>query len=268
MLNWKRPKQNQDKTNELETEPSVVGPGTDNLPLIFLHMYKAGGTSIRRYLRAQHPEANVVYLEGYIPKLKEWQAQPENARHSVDLLLGHQYFGNHEYLRPGATYLTFLREPVDRVLSFFHYVRRMPDHYLHNHGFNMESTVAQAIERTNCVEFDNLQVRMLNPQPKHKVIPFGQVTEEMLEVACNNLRCIHESGFVGVVEQMDAGLNELRRTFGWDPSKITRANVSENRPGVEWHDKTDIAAIRDLNQLDHVLYALAEELFCSRLSDS
>ncbi|MFI4914904.1 MAG: hypothetical protein ACIAS6_00175 [Phycisphaerales bacterium JB060] len=237
------------------------------LPLIFLHMYKAGGTSFRQYIRAQYPDAHVQRVEGNIADLEAWQQQPEDIRHGIDLLLGHQYFGNHRFLRPGATYLTILREPIDRVLSFYHYVERMPDHYLHQHGFEEGMSIVEVINSSRCVEFDNLQVRMLNPQPEYPPA-FGSVSEDMFEVACENLRYIHQHGVVGIIEQLDDCLKVLQRRYGWEPSKITQANVTKSRPPVEAHDDASLNAIRELNRYDEQLYALAKEMLGAQLVGS
>lgn len=247
-------------------EQLLSNPTPDCLPLIFLHMYKAGGTSFRQYIRAQYPIATVKHIEGYIPDLVEWQRESEEERHRIDLLMGHQYYGNHEYLRPHATYITMLREPIDRVLSFYHFVEREPDHYLYDYGFVKGMSVIEMIEGTQCIEIDNVQVRMLNPQPEEPPA-FGTVSEEMLETACHNLRAISKRGFVGVVERMGECLRLLQHRYGWNPAHITRANVTAKRPPVDAHDEASLAALREYNRYDMRLYAFAEELLSSEMAE-
>ena len=237
------------------------------LPLIFLHMYKAGGTSMRRFIRQQYKAAKVVEVNGSIEELVRWREQPSEERRAVDLLLGHQFFGNHEYLRPDAKYLTVLRDPIERVISFYYYVLRKPGHYLYRYGFEDHMSLRGMFENTRCIELDNLQVRMLNPQPAYNP-PMGEVDEHMFQVAAENLKYIASHGIVGVVERMPELLEVLQRDEGWDPSKMVRANVTTDRPEADSLDEATLDIVRKHNRFDTKLYDLAAQLFEARLMSS
>ena len=241
-------------------------PSPDCLPLIFLHMFKAGGTSLRKFIRDQYPRSHAVEVNGSIADLQAWQSRDERERHDVDLLLGHQYFGNHTFLREGASYITVLRDPIERVVSFYYYVLRMPDHYLYRYGFSPDMSLRDMYEQTNCIELDNLQVRMLNWQPEYPPLK-GSVDEAMFDVACENLWYIHDHGFVGVIERMPQFLRLLETELDWDASAMTRSNATKDRPAVDAIDPRAIELVREWNQFDLRLHELAEELFESRLAD-
>jgi hypothetical protein len=230
-------------------------------------MYKAGGTSMRKLIRDQYPQADVVEVDGAIPELEAWRAQQETLRHSQDLLLGHQFFGNHDFVRPGASYITVLRDPIERVISFYYYVLRMPDHYLYRYGFEPQMSLRELYEKTRCVELDNLQVRMMNPQPTHHPV-MGSVDDRMMEIAERNLRYIADHGVVGVVEHMPELLEVLERDEGWDVSTMTRSNATARRPSAESLDPETLDIIVRSNQYDIRLHKLATELFQERLHRS
>src|SRR5206468_6211437 len=55
----------------------------------------------------------------------------EQRRRHIRVVRGHLYYGLHEFLPQGATYITMLREPVARFLSSYYFILRRPLHPLH-----------------------------------------------------------------------------------------------------------------------------------------
>ena len=222
-------------------------------PLIFVHMFKAGGTSLRRVIRKQFHEAKVCLLNGNFAESNAWRALPQEERDTFDLVIGHQHYGHHEFLSQRASYMTMLREPVDRVLSFYFYVKRFKDHYLYNHGFTDETALEEFVENERFIALDNIQTRLLNQQPvKHH--PFGSVDEEMFAVALANLERIER---VGVVERMDEFLEVLRVAEGWTIPEAPVKNRTDNRPKVGDQPEAVLERIRELNQFDIRLHEAA-----------
>lgn len=226
-------------------------------PLIFVHMFKAGGTSLRRVIRKQFPDARVCLLNGNFNESNAWRSLSQHERDKFELILGHQHYGHHEFLSKPASYMTMLREPVDRVLSFYFFVKRYKDHYLYNHGFNDETTLEEFVESKRFIALDNIQTRLLNPQPK-KHHPFGTVNEEMFEVAAGNLQRIER---VGIVERMDEFLGLLRIAEGWTIPVAPVKNRTENRPKADDQPEAILERIRELNRYDILLHEAARERF-------
>ena len=56
---------------------------------------------------------------------------PEGRRRRLRVVRGHLFYGVHECLPQGATYITMLRDPVARVLSAYYFVLRRPLNPLH-----------------------------------------------------------------------------------------------------------------------------------------
>src|SRR5258708_6171808 len=93
-------------------------------PLIFLHIYKTGGLSLRnlilRSCRGQKywdtglGEVTSLQWASYLNKLREL---PPHELASCRLFMGHMPFGLHQVLPEGARYVTFLRDPVTRMTS-------------------------------------------------------------------------------------------------------------------------------------------------------
>ena len=99
--------------------------------LIFLHIPKAAGTTLNRIFRRRYRKSDIYMFDGSYEKLDTFKKLPPERRRQIRLLCGHMPFGMHKYLLRLADYITILRDPVDRIVSHYFYVRRKTTHYLH-----------------------------------------------------------------------------------------------------------------------------------------
>ena len=53
---------------------------------------------------------------------------------------GHLNFGVHQYLNKEFEYLTFVRNPINRIVSFYNFVSRTQGHRLHESATNLSLT--------------------------------------------------------------------------------------------------------------------------------
>ncbi|MCH7791319.1 MAG: sulfotransferase family 2 domain-containing protein [Planctomycetes bacterium] len=226
-------------------------------PLIFLHMPKAGGTTLEGIVKRQYPGGRFFRFTGMAENVAAFCALPESERAAFDVLSGHEYFGIHEHVRSPCTYITMLRHPVDRIVSLYHYVRRTPDHYLYNFGFADRRDVEDFVRRPITPEIDNWQTRLLNPRPE-RFLPVGGVDEAMLERAMANLA--EHFAVVGVTERFDDTLELLRMRFGWTDLSYERRNATPGRSSVDELPASAVGAILEANRFDAQLHGFAAEL--------
>src|SRR5579871_2524947 len=99
--------------------------------LIFLHVPKAGGSTLHRILEREYSGRTVRETRFGAEAEAELAGLTVAERNEVALLKGHMHFGLHELFPRPTTYVTFLREPVARIVSHYYYVRSHPDHFLH-----------------------------------------------------------------------------------------------------------------------------------------
>src|SRR5438045_9763500 len=71
---------------------------------------------------------------------------PDGRRRRLRVVRGHLFYGIHEFLPQGATYITMLRDPVARLLSTYYFILRRPLHPLHR-TFNTERLALEALLR-------------------------------------------------------------------------------------------------------------------------
>lgn len=224
--------------------------------LIFLHIPKTAGTSLRLTIAQQYPvAATYEYYQSQSKPLLEELSHRQRA--AIRLMSSHEPFGTHDkYLTPPVHYLTMLRQPSERLISQYYYDKRRA----RDQAANINSSLLHYMEGLTRINEDNLQVRLLSGQGE-----MGMVTDKSLEIARANL--LAPSMTFGLVERYAESLLLMTRQFGWQNVRLTRKNVTQ-RPHVDAIDEATRHAIVEHQRYDLALYAEAATLFTRRLAQA
>jgi hypothetical protein len=225
--------------------------------VLFLHVPKAGGTTLGEYVYSQcrapedHDEgllnAGVLFVPYGFFKEAGLQVpdyiRPMLGRGDLRAVVGHFWFGLHEHVGRPWTYVTLLRDPVERVVSLYHYLKL-------DERMSLEEFAASPPFR----EADNDQVRRIaGADPE-----VGGCTRAMLETAKDNLR--RHFAVVGVTERFDETLVLLNRRLGWTKEIASYPrNVNPARRPTDSLPQATVDAIRARNALDAELHRFAGE---------
>lgn len=242
-------------------------PGTlDDKVLVFVHIPKAAGSTLHHLLEMQYaPEESFATCS--TPRyphndLTHFEALGEDELARIRLLNGHMGYGLHRRLPRPAVYITYLREPVERVLSHYSFERTLPQSpvypYLQSGDMDLKEYVRYY---TEAAEMDNLQTRMIAGN-WHKR-GFGPCTPAMLDEAKHNLR--ERFAVIGLAEAFDASYLLLKRYFGWRLTYFSRRNKTRERLYRDHISSDELAYICDHNRFDLELYAYACELFDAQI---
>jgi len=241
-------------------------------PVLFLHIPKTGGSSFLTALGNVFGERRVRRL-----RCAEEMAQVEIDRivsdeiQDIDCLVGH--FPIHVFAKYLDTFrpFTILRDPVDRVMSLFRFLKRAPRseterlELREGFGFDdfIESRVPEIYAQTR-----NLMCRMLcgdeeMSDPLAAAFWEPRDPAALVHQALATLRAIE----FGLLEDMQSTLTLAQHfcstNFNLDEY---RANASD-APGAEW-TAHNIHRIVDLNTLDVALYHQAKVLFSTRVRNA
>ncbi len=228
--------------------------------VIFLHLPKTAGKTLNLIIQNQYrPEdiyslpLNQKKIPGAIETLREL---PVKKKKNIRVLKGHMDFGLHTDLPNPATYITILRDPVERAISNYYFVTGDPGHPMH--AFTKSKSLAQwaALPNNN---FNNGQIRML-AGIHYKTEP---LTRQTLEIAKKNLD--NHFSVVGLTERFDESVILLKRELGWNWPFYTRQNVTGKKIARENIPASAIEIIKKLNQLDIELYEHAARLFDEKI---
>lgn len=243
----------------------MLKPGRDieqEESLIFLHIPKTGGSTLHGIIERQYEPNPIFTIDGnrFRESIDEFKRLPEEQRRKIKVLKGHMYFGLHEFLPGHSTYITILRDPIERVVSLYHYILRNPDHRAHEAITSQHMSLKDFVICGEYKLLNNGQTRILCGEPKLDAdVPFGQCPAKMLELAKRNLQ--EHFRFVGLLERFDESLILLKKTFGWKLPFYKPRNITRERPPKKAVSKDALHAIEKYNGLDIELYRYAKGMF-------
>jgi hypothetical protein len=218
--------------------------------LIFLHIPKTAGSTLTLILSRQYP-AGVTFFTGgpKRPRPEQLEALSMGERERFDCLAGHLRFGVHRLLPRPARYITMVRDPVERLISAYYYIRGLPEHPMHERVLREGLSLEQYVRLAPSDE----QVRILSGTAG------AATTRETLEQARRNI----EEHFVavGLTERFDEFALLLTRVLGWRHVYVRPDNVTPDRPRQHDLAPSAIASIEDRNRLDRELYGFATQVF-------
>ncbi len=223
----------------------------DREALIFLHIPKTAGTTLNRIIEWQYSPFAIFTMDPYRIRAtaERFKRLPEARRRRLRVVRGHLFYGIHEFLPQGATYITMLREPVARVLSAYYFVLRRPLNPLHR------KLKRERLGVEDCLRLfphrQNLQCRFIAGVQDTAI---GD--ERLLEIAKENLT--KSFSVVGICERFEDSLILISKTFGWEVPFYENRKVAKSRPMVE---PKLVNLIREHNRLDVELYEFGKKLF-------
>lgn len=228
----------------------------DRKALIFLHIPKTAGTTLNRIIEWQYNPLTIFTMDPYRIRAtpERLKKLSEQRRRRLRVVRGHLYYGVHEYLPQGATYITMLREPVARFFSAYYFLQRRPLHPMHRKVTTERIGVEDFIRLTP--HRQNLQCSLLAGVKNN-----GICDERILEQAKENL--VKSFSVVGICERFEESLMLIAKTFDWNVPFYENRKVSKTRrPAV---DPAAIEMIREHNRLDLELYDFGKSLFAENL---
>jgi hypothetical protein len=221
--------------------------------LIFMHLPKTGGSTLAQIIERQYGSRSVLPLYKSTSG-EELASLPQDWMADIQAITGHFHFGVHELLSTPSIYITMLRDPLERVISHYYYVRNHRDHYLH--PMATECGLSEFVQVCNLQEPNNDQTRLLGADPDS--IRSGQCSPELLARAKDRLQ--HHFAVVGITEAFDQSLILMKKRMGWRTPYYSRENVTRKRPMKEDFSRHTLQVVRTYNELDCELYRFGKQL--------
>jgi hypothetical protein len=215
--------------------------------LIHLHLPKTAGTTLRTIADRNYSDGEIYTIsKPYAEQGEELRDLPAQRKRQIKLLRGHMPFGLHEHFDKPADYFTVLRNPVERIISAYYYIRRTPTlpHYREVAGKNM---TLEDFARCGLPQTYNQQTGLISGRLDNFT--------DALEIAKHNLSTHFIA--VGICERFDETLLLLNKQVGWKRIFYHRQNVTKDRPARSEVPQTAIRLIEKRNALDMELYEFA-----------
>lgn len=248
-----------------------------NTPLYYLHIPKTAGTSLTSFLDGQFDRSQICQAQ----LLPELFSLSSNVISKYDFFRGHLWYGLNSYVGKSLNYITMLRDPVQRTISWYSHVKRDPNAYRH------DRVVGENWSLLDFVTDKETQWDMVNAQTLFLAadldfdklakdpVGYGQAVIQdyasrnkdraLLDLAKSRLE---KFVFFGITERMTHSLHLLSHTLDVYPHfSRQKLNVSPNRPADNELSSDTIQAIREITSLDQELYDWAVEIFESRYNE-
>jgi len=236
-----------------------------------VHIPKTAGGTVSSMFRA-------AYTKRGLHKAGNYMRGPEKTRRKIakdpdgwrkwqsrggHVSIGHvPYVVFRDAVPPGTLYMTFMREPVDRVLShYYRHIHRIDPSRSgvvkkHARARIKADSLEQALVEMNMPQLNNLCTRFLCSQED----VLGRLPDVAVEEAKENLS---RFAFIGIQERFEESLVLLQRMLGlaYIPYEDRHVSRPGQRPGADDISAEQRALIVDHNRLDIELYRHALALF-------
>ena len=230
--------------------------------ILFTHIPKTSGTSLLKELIEPNLSPNTIYYQGNIKKIVP--ALYKN----YQLVSGHFSYGMHLFSPRKVKYITFLREPVERAISFYYFVQQGGDDPATRHPLcdYAESVTLQEFYQNK--EFHNHQTRMTAGWIDHKFYKYldsPKNQQRVLTKAIKNLK--NKYYYFGLLEEREKSIALCKKKFDWhNYQTVNPQKKTHKRARIDDVDSKTLKTIKAANALDLEFYNFALKRFNSLVS--
>jgi Galactose-3-O-sulfotransferase len=226
--------------------------------IIFLHMPRSGGTTLNRLIEWEYGALRVFAVDGHFYRWSYNRLARLRVGQLPRMLVyqGHMPFGLHILLDAPATYMTMLREPLDRIMSEYYFRLHHSWRHPNEHRSVKTLTLEQYIRTT---PRHNIQTKLLAGCHSSYDFLEDACTAETLALAKHNLT--QHFGLVAISERYNESLALAKLIFGWNIRHLSNFNVNHKRPPKDTVSTTIRDLVEDRYQYDVALYQYASALF-------
>jgi hypothetical protein len=222
--------------------PDILATEHKNL-VAFMHMPKAGGTSLRRALEQQSAAYKMlpVYDEDGFIQTSDLQHLSKSALRQYDAVFGHFKYGVHKSFERKTRYISMIRNPYDLMISYYFFaktVQKIP-------AIVACSDIYEAVDRGLGPFFDNVTTRIFAGIEDQVA-----VNSSLYETAIANID--NDFEFIGILENTETSFSMIGSYLGLE-IKPTVENVTPRSKEFEF---LDVAKFRAFS-LPYIKYDLA-----------
>ena len=222
--------------------------------LVFTHIPKAAGSTMVAIIRSEFGERQI--LNRGRMKVGDWRLQLGKLRPGIRAIVGHARYGVHREVPGPCRYFTILRDPVERAISLYSYIRGTPAHPRYAEVMSGKLGVADHARQKR-----DIQTKYIagSTAAGADVIDDGE-----LDRARHHLESEYEA--FGLAEEFAKSVLLFTQAFGWKLRGYRSRNVTADRIAQASLAPDVLDGIRAANRLDLQLYEFARQLFQQRVA--
>lgn len=252
----------------------------------FLHIPKTAGTSFTGYFSKFFTEEE-IFPGHFWYDIVKYSPMPWN---KYRFYRGHFGYSLRRFLPQDAFTLTFLRDPVERVISQHHHA--LVDPYLVHTVANREYKSIENGDLKKMLQVESVRTHYWNAQARFVGIDIDilqNTTSEELESSSaihhilskhagkmpesellgNAVKHLKTLDFIGIQEYFEQSCLLLAFKTGLTPRVDNKREMTfSGRPQITDFDEETITELRKLNHLDYVLYEMGKQEFMREYTET
>ncbi len=266
------------KRRVVDEEPTPV--------LLFHHIAKTAGTSLRKILQKNYKKKELLELYGPNRASVEWyqsyyDSMPAKQKASVKCIAAHTAHYIIPVLDRPFQVFTLLRDPLDRVISLFYFAKEIAysgqgrgaelGREINRLGWNLEEIYSNlGGGYNNTSERHSLFDTFFDGQARVILAPHYPVQEMQYQASHMNrdrwrekelFTLLEEHYTVGVQAHYRDSIERFSQAFGWKRVFYEEKNKTKSRPRLEELSAEAADLIRSYNQLDMRIYDYYSQQF-------
>ena len=223
--------------------------------VISMHIPKTGGITLKNILSDVYGDSFVWVTQTNSPK-EAYKKIKHLDLYNVKAIHGHISYGLHEYFPRNIRYkyITFLRHPYERMLSYHNYILTKPVNEEYkwdsNYGWTKKMSIVEWLSDIKIASQDNGITRFLSGNSN---LNTDKITNKIeLEDSHLAIKNIKKFDFIGITETFDQNIKLLAEELDWEdiPKYGMNNNYQDRRHkedlSIEEQDFICISQLYDL----------------------
>lgn len=243
------------KDEILSGELTPIQPPKYNI--IFIHQYKSFGSTFSYILAKNYRPESLFHINSENISKETKKCLKKNGR-LKRVIFGHirlspELLENSGWER--TLVISFVRNPIDRIISYYNYIRTKPNHALHEKVLHL--SFSQFIR-------SDLNVDIVNGQARRLLMG----SEKGLGDSVATINQISKNvSLLLPTDKFDSHLIALKECLGWSDIYYRVRNKSEKIIKRESLSIEDVDYLKLLNETDTALYEFAKTQSAALLSE-
>jgi hypothetical protein len=240
----------------------------DKKPAIFMHIQKTAGTSMVELIKEHYDPKQVISHGEYLERIDYSALAPDSkldertvatSFRDVRFLSGHFGYDFVKLFMDGRYTFTFLRDPIERVLSFYYFCKTRDPNEFEIYRLCQQLSLDEFLKMG--LEQPEIGVFIWNNQVWQLACGFGNLenrdlssfeSTELLDLAIKHLE---NFSYIGLTETFEQDRDKILGDLGIEPPKEKIvSNATPTRPRQNDLPQSTLKLLKQLTYLDQILY--------------